>query len=121
MQKLPKWILYSVFLFALLTLIVIVLLPPEEQFAWIVGYLLGIFAVALHYISSMFSYRQPDQDFLSVYYLSIFVRFLIVCALFILVLILTKIEVFSFTVSLIISYIFHSVNEVIHLNQKLSE
>lgn len=121
MQKLPKWILYSVVLFALLTITILALLPPEERYAWIVGYLLGIFAVALHYISSMFSYRQPDRDFLGVYYLSIFIRFLIVCAVFILVLILTKIEVFSFTVSLIISYIFHSVNEVIHLNQKLSE
>ncbi|NBB77118.1 MAG: hypothetical protein GVY02_07040 [Bacteroidetes bacterium] len=121
MQKLPKWILYSVILFAALTLVIVTLFPPEERFAWIVGYLMGIFAVALHYISSLFSYRQPDKDFLRVYYISIFVRFLIVCALFVLVLILTKIEVFSFTVSLIISYIFHSVNEVIHLNQKLSE
>ncbi|MDX1642585.1 MAG: hypothetical protein R3220_12855 [Balneolaceae bacterium] len=118
--EVPKYIRLSVLIFALLVLILILLLPAPEQIGWTAGYFLGLLAVIVHLVSSSIN-KEADENFLRLYFISLFVRFLIVCALFILILMATKINEFSFTVSFIISYIFHSVNEVIFLNYKLSK
>lgn len=96
------------------------MLPTQEQIGWATGYFLGLFAVIIHLVSASIN-KEADENFLRLYFISLFVRFLIVCLLFILILAVTKIHEFSFTVSFIISYIFHSVNEVIFLNYKLSK
>lgn len=119
-REIPKYLRLSVLFFALLVLVFILLLPVEEQIGWTTGYFLGLFAVVIHLVSSSVS-KNAEKNFLRLYFISLFIRFLIVCALFILILTLTKINEFSFTVSFIISYIFHSVNEVIFLNHKLSK
>lgn len=118
LKDVSKYVKLSILIFALLALVLVILLPLNEKIGWCAGYFLGLFAVLIHLISSTIN-KSPDQDFLHLYFISLFVRFLIVCLLFILILTTTKIHEFSFTVSFIISYIFHSVNEVIFLNQKL--
>ena len=95
-------------------------LSDHLQFSWIIGYLLGLFAVAIHLLTSLYTNDKTDITFLRHYYVSLLLRFLLVCFLFIFILIMIKIDEFSFTVSFIISYLFHSVNEVIFLNKKLS-
>lgn len=88
--------------------------------AWIIGYLLGLFAVVIHFFTSMITNRRDDIQFIKTSYISMFIRFLVVCILYVAIIKMIKIDEFSFTVSFIISYIFHSVIEVILLNQKLS-
>lgn len=119
-KEVPKYLRFSILIFALLVTILILMLPSEEKIGWATGYFLGLLAVIIHFISSSVS-KNADENFLRIYIISLFIRFLIVCILFILILTMTKINEFSFTVSFIISYIFHSVNEVIFLDQKLSK
>jgi drug/metabolite transporter (DMT)-like permease len=109
-----------VIFFAALNIVLSFMLPAEESAAWLSGYTLGLTAVLIHLFSSVFNQKSSDEKFTSIYFFSLLVRFLIVCSIFILVLLTTKIDEFSFTVSFIISYIFHSVNEVIFLNRKLT-
>lgn len=112
------WI--STLVFAVLNFIVAFLLESDEATAWLIGYLVGMFAVVVHLFSSLIVKKKNENEFVKAYYLSLFIRFLMVIALFIIVLATTKIDEFNFTVSFIISYIFHSVNEVIFLNRKFS-
>lgn len=119
-KRFSSFLWASLSIFALLNVVLIFLLPSVEGIAWLIGYLLGFFAVIVHLFSSLFIKDSPSEQFAAAYFLSLFVRFLIVCIIFVILLITTKIDEFSFTVSFIISYIFHSVNEVIFLNQKFS-
>lgn len=119
LKEVPKYLKLSILVFAILSLILIALLPTYEKIGWFSGYFLGLFAVIIHLISATIN-KSADQNFLKLYFISMFVRFLIVCLLFLFILKTTKIHEFSFTVSFIISYIFHSVNEVIFLNHKLT-
>jgi hypothetical protein len=119
LQDVPKYLRLSILIFALLALVLILLLPIQERIGFSTGYFLGLFAVIIHLISSAVN-KSADENFLKIYFISLFVRFLIVCLIFIFILATTKIHEFSFTVSFIISYIFHSVNEVIFLNHKLT-
>lgn len=116
----PLYIKYIILAFFLLNGIISFLLTDDIRFAWITGYLLGLFAVAIHLVTSLFTNQKNDVSFFRSYYVSLFIRFLIICTLFIFILTMIKIDELSFTVSFIISYLFHSVNEVIFLNQKLS-
>lgn len=100
--------------------ILLFFLPDDARFAWIIGYLLGVLAVAIHLITSIITNKKDDAAFFRHYYISLFLRFLIVCSIFIFIMTMIKIDEFSFTVSFIISYLFHSVNEVIFLNKKIS-
>lgn len=96
-------------------------LPKDSALGWYSGYGIGLLAVFLHYGATVLSNKSLLRDFLVSYYFGLFLRFAIVISLFILIIILTKIDELSFTVSFIISYILHSVNEMIFLNQKLSD
>lgn len=116
----PLFSKYIILGFFILNGIIAYILSDDIQFAWITGYLLGVLAVAIHLITSLFTNRKNDVSFFRHYYISLMLRFLIVCMLFILILTMIKIDEFSFTVSFIISYLFHSVTEVIFLNMKLS-
>lgn len=118
--KFPFYIRITLFLFAILNLIIAFLLSGEEVSAWVIGYILGLFAVIIHFVTAHISDRQENHKFIHAYYISLFVRFLIVCILYVAIIMVIKIDEFSFTVSFIISYLFHSVVEVIFLNQKLS-
>jgi len=111
---------YIVLTFLIINGVLTFFLSDDFQFSWIIGYLLGLFAVAIHLVTTLFTDDKTDITFLRYYYVSLFLRFLTVCFLFIFILTLIKIDKFSFTVSFIISYLFHSVTEVIFLNKKLS-
>lgn len=112
------WI--SLFVFAALNIILVLMFPVEEGIGWSTGYVLGLLMVIVHLISSIYNKNSAKEAFKKVYLISLSLRFLIVCALFVLILVSTKIDEFSFTVGFIISYLFHSVNEVIYLNRKFS-
>lgn len=116
----PLYIKYIILFFFLLNGIIAFIFTDDIRFAWITGYLLGLFTVAIHLFTSLFTNTKDDVSFFRHYYVSLFLRFLIICILYILILRMIKIDEFSFTVSFIISYLFHSVNEVIFLNKKLS-
>jgi hypothetical protein len=119
LKEIPKYIRISILIFGILVVVFVLMLPTEEKIGWISGYTLGLLAVVIHLVTSSITH-ETDKHFLRYYLISLLVRFLIVCILFVLILAVTKIHEFSFTVSFIISYIFHSVNEVIFLNHKLS-
>lgn len=118
-KNIPVYMRMSTLVFALLNLTIAYLLTGEEFFAWLLGYSLGLFAVLIHFFTSLITNAKEDKKFLNMYYLSLFIRFLIVITLFIAIMTMINIDEFSFTVSFIISYIFHSVIDVIFLNQKL--
>lgn len=111
---------YTLLAFFIVNGIISYVMADDIRFAWITGYLLGLFAVVVHLVTSLFTNKKNDMSFFRHYYISLLLRFLIICLLFIFILTMIKIDEFSFTVGFIISYLFHSVNEVIFLNKKLS-
>ena len=116
----PLYTKYIIIGFFILNGVIAFIMTDDIRFAWITGYLLGMLAVAIHLVTSLVTNRKNNVSFFRHYYISLLLRFLIVCLFFILILTMIKIDEFSFTVSFIISYLFHSVNEVIFLNKKLS-
>jgi len=94
-----------------------ILLPFIGFGGWITGYLLGFGAVASHLLMVFSMEGLPWQRFLLRYYVGLLIRFLLVLSLFILLLLATNIEQISFTLSFIISYIFHSVVDVILIHK----
>jgi hypothetical protein len=93
--------------------------PEISAASWITGHLLGFLTVLLHLVSSSFFGKKDGKKFLKAYYWSLFLRFLAVCVLYAIIILWTEIEEISFTFSFVISYLFHSVIEVIFLNHKL--
>jgi drug/metabolite transporter (DMT)-like permease len=110
----------ALFSLAALFFVVFLLLPSQASSGLVAGYLLGFLAVVLHYVMSLFTNKISDQYFMWYYFGGLFVRFLIVLGLFLLLIISGKFDHLSFTVSFLISYIFHSVIDVILLNEKLT-
>ena len=116
----PASVAWALGIYAVLHLTSSFLLPEGMSAGWIAGYFLGLLAVILHYFFSIFTQRSDDVHFAKVFLAGLIVRFLIVIALFLLLLLSEKFDQFSFTVAFLISYIFHSVNDVILLNKKLT-
>lgn len=109
-----------IILAALFLLIDVFFIADRSKGGWLAGYLLGMGAVVLHLTVTCLVKKFSDKEQAKHDLIPLAVRFFSVCALFVFFLAATKIDEFSFTVSFIISYILHSVNEVIFLNQKLS-
>lgn len=99
------------------TLILLLILPAKYITGWFIGYLLGFLAVLLHLFVVLFTRKLENESFLYLYYIGISLRFLIVLTLFTLLLVVTKIDQIAFTISFIISYIPHSVIEIILINK----
>lgn len=78
----------------------------------IAGYILGLTAVALHYFQVAFFARLENARFFSFYGLASLGRIIIILGLFVGLILLEKIDQFSFTVSFLISYIYHSVIDI---------
>src|SRR5690625_7721982 len=88
------------------------LLPMGIDIAGLLtGYFLGLLAVLMHYLIIWFTRDLEHELFFMFYYLGVFLRFTAILILFTLLLVLVNIEQISFTLSFIISYIFHSVIE----------
>ncbi len=120
LSEIPKGIVITLGLGTLLFLLTLVFLPEQKTAGWLVGYGLGLITILLHFIAAKAFSGLSDNNFFGIYFLSIGLRFLLVLALFILIIIFGKIDQISFTVSFIISYIFHSVIEIILINKKLT-
>jgi len=116
-DHLPKIIFSGLALIFLLTGLI---LSGEARTGWFTGYGIGLLAIVLHYLTSLFSKRWDDEHFFILYVPAIFVRLLIILAIFIGLLILEKFDQLSFTVSFLISYICHSVINMILLNKELT-
>ena len=117
-RVIPKKNFIGITLSGVIILSVSLFLPTQMQAGWVVGYAVGLLAVVFHLVATGFSAKGNKKDFVNYYYLWMIVRFFIVCGIFIILLVVTKIDEFSFTVSFIISYLLNSINEVIFLNQK---
>lgn len=114
-------IVTGISVYAILSLVLAYTVPEVSAYSWITGHLLGLAAVLFHLFSSQFLGKRGGKKFLKTYFWSLFLRFLVVCILFVLIIIWTNIEEISFTFSFVISYLYHSVIEVIFLNKKLSD
>jgi len=112
-------VVVGIIIYAVLSMTLAVSVPEISAASWITGHLLGFLTVFLHLVSSKIFGRKDGKKFLKAYYWSLFLRFLAVCALYALIILWTEIEEISFTFSFVISYLFHSVIEVIFLNHKL--
>jgi len=117
--KIPRGFFFSLLTGFLFFLSVSLIFRQVEIGSWLTGYFIGVLTVILHLLFSHISDQVSQDKFITYFHAGLFIRFLAVIALFIILLLVTNLDEFSFTVSFIISYIFHSVNEVIFLNQKL--
>lgn len=104
------------------SVLMLILLFVARQYtvSIITGYILGLFAVLSHLLFISYTKNLEESNFRKLYFISIFIRFFIVCLIFVALIIFTKIDELGFTVSFIISYIFHSVIEIILLNRQLT-
>lgn len=121
METIKKPTTIAICIFAIVNLIVAIGLPGQSVQGLVIGYFLGTAAVILHYATTSYLRKVDEALFYIYFFLSLFVRFMFVGGVFIFLLVTTKIDHLSFTVSFIISYIFHSVIDVILINQKISK
>ena len=121
LQLTNKSIVKAVALFGVIFLLVTIFLPVHAQAGWVAGYSLGLLAVVLHYGMSLLTKQIDDELFVRYFFVGLAVRFITILALFILLIISEKFDQISFTVSFLISYIFHSVIDTILLNKKLTD
>lgn len=91
----------------------------EYLFALVVAYLLSYVFVASNFLTLRKLDHSDHKKFYRLFLSSLAVRFLLMIAALIFVLEAIKIHQIFFTVSFIISYIFHSVIEIIFINQIL--
>lgn len=119
-NELLRFALFLILIPAIILSILFFLSPELPVIAIISGVLLGLFTVLMQLIA-LFIYRERKiDDFTKFYFYSLAARFFVVCTLFALVLILTKIDETGFTFSFIISYVCYSVFEVKILTNKMN-
>lgn len=119
-NELLRFALFLILIPAIILSILFFLSPELPVIAIISGVLLGLFTVLMQLIA-LFIYRERKiDDFTKFYFYSLAARFFVVCTLFALVLILTKIDKTGFTFSFIISYVCYSVFEVKILTNKMN-
>lgn len=91
----------------------------EALWAFTAAYLLSTLFVGSNFLVIRGLDTDDHKQFNRVFFISIAVRFLLVTAALVFILGATEIHQIYFTVSFIISYIFHSVNEIIFINKIL--
>jgi len=92
-----------------------------ELFAVATGFLLSfLFVISSTLIINKF-WKREEPTFLKAFIFSIPIRFFIVLSVFIILLVITKIDEIYFTVSFIISYLYHSITETIFINNILDK
>lgn len=106
--------------FAFLFIVGITLLSdPQYYLAVSVGYLLSFIFVGSNIFVIKRIKTEKSANFITQFYISLGVRFLLVLVALVVILKAIKIHQIYFTVSFIISYIFHSVIEIILINKLL--
>lgn len=103
----------------LITLIFIA--ETNQFFAATAGFFLSlIFVISSTIIVEKF-WNSDEPTFFKAFILSIPLRFFIVLTVFAILLLVTKIDEIYFTVSFIISYLYHSITETIFINKILKK
>lgn len=97
---------------------VVFFVPGSDNIALFVGYGLGFLAIGVHYLLSTLSMRWENETFLSLYTPLSLLRLLAILGIFITLIFLGNFDQFSFTVSFLISYIYHSVINIFLLNKR---
>lgn len=92
---------------------------PQYVRAGAVGFFLSFLFVSSNFFVIKHIKGENSSTFLTRFYLLLGVRFILVLVALVLILTTTKIHQIYFTVSFIISYIFHSLIEVILINKLL--
>lgn len=94
-------------------------MPDALPLALSLGYLISFLFVGSNLLVLLRIDIENQQQYNQVFFVSLALRFMLVLAAIIFVLGATKINQIYFTVSFIISYIFHSVIEIILINKIL--
>jgi len=93
-------------------LIFLLFVDPENATGYVAGYMMGLFAAALHYLQAAYFSKLGNARFFSLYGQLSLVRIAVILLLFIGFILSEKIDQFSFTVSFLISYIYNSVIDI---------
>lgn len=102
-------------------LALIFLVDKTEIFAVLIGYILSLlFVISSTVIVERF-WDSDEPTFFKAFILSIPLRFFFVLTVFAILLLVTKIDEIYFTVSFIISYLYHSITETIFINNILKK
>jgi len=96
-----------------------ILLGQQYYLAVSVGYLLSFLFVGSNFFVIKRIKTEKSSNFITWFYISLGIRFLLVLVALVVILKTIKIHQIYFTVSFIISYIFHSVIEIILINKLL--
>ncbi|NBC28205.1 MAG: hypothetical protein GVY08_15185 [Bacteroidetes bacterium] len=99
----------------------LIIFPGVESAGWIAGYAVGLMAIVLHFLQYHVSKRLGNDDFFSLYGPMVLMRLFVILCVFIGLLIWQKFDQFSFTVSFLISYIYHSVINIYLINKELTK
>lgn len=95
------------------------LLDAPGFYAIVLGYLLSFLFVGSNLLVVRKLDLEDHQRFYRIFFISVSLRFILVVASIVFVLKMIKIQQIYFTVSFIISYIFHSIIEIIFINKIL--
>jgi len=98
---------------------IVFLTSKSHLFAAAFAYLLSFLFVGSNFFVIKKIYRTKHSRFYRHFFISLATRFVLVLVALVVVLKATKIPQIYFTVSFIISYIFHSVIEIISINKLL--
>jgi uncharacterized membrane protein len=122
--KVKNSVLRGTLIFSLLLALIstgFFLVGERQGVAVVSGVLLSsIFVSSSAWIFDAFK-NAPNRVFIKVFFFSTFIRFLLVLALFGILVGVTKIDEIYFTVSFIISYLCQSLTEIIFINKLLQK
>ncbi len=118
-QKLAHRFLWNSCVAFLIMMGITFLIDQQFYLAVTVGFVLSFLFVGSNFFVIKRIKTEKSSNFITWFYLSLGVRFLFVLVALVVILKTTKIHEISFTVSFIISYIFHSVIEIILINKLL--
>lgn len=88
-----------------------------DTVGWWSGTALGILAPLLHWIATRWVFRLQGRAFDSAFYISLLIRTIAILGIFVAFLVGTEIGKIAFTLSFIISYLFHSVIDITLIQQ----
>ena len=118
-QKLAHKFLWNSLIAFLIILGITFLLGQHHYLAVSVGFLLSFLFVGSNFFVIKRIKTEKSSNFITRFYLSLGIRFLLVLVALVVIYETIKIHQIYFTVSFIISYIFHSVIEIISINKLL--
>ena len=105
---------------AIIALLTLILLPAHISEV-VVGYVLSFIFVGTNFLVLRNIRKEDQKNFYRRFYISTAVRFVLVLATITVILSTLRFHQISFTVSFIISYILHSVNEIITIEKLLQK